>query len=336
MGNWYWIGVFAGLGVALGIAAAAAFAGRRWGLLAPFLAAALGVALGIVLADPEEAAGGGVGGILGAAGALQLVGGALGRGGTRVATGLLVAAGAVVVAALAFVPGLGYVEAVALPALGMRLRRRAESATPGCARSPATSRAEEARPDRHRRPHAGDARGRGREDGRSRAPLPHGARRVPAGGHDLPLADARLPLVARDRRAPRRPPHPSPRLVPPRRGAPRRVRVVVQRDPGGRDDSRHPRRGLQHERGAPLDGRSDGLRGARGRRPCDGSGEHGLLPGPGSARGHGPRSAPAGFRPESVLLLQPVRVGRDRCAARDPHARPRLGRRVRGRSGAGS
>jgi hypothetical protein len=125
MGNWYWVGVFAGLGVALGVAAAAALAGRRWSLLAPFLAAAVGVALGIAFADAEEAAGGGVGGVLGAAGSLQLVGGALGRGATRIATGLLVAVGAVVLAALAFVPGLGYVEAVVLPALGMRLRRRA-------------------------------------------------------------------------------------------------------------------------------------------------------------------------------------------------------------------
>lgn len=125
MGNWYWIGVFAGLGAALGIAAAAGLAGRRWGLLAPFLAAVIAIALGVAFADVEEAAGGGVGGILGAAGALQLVGGALGRGGTRVATGLLVLVGAALVGALAFVPVLGYVEALALPALGMRLRRRA-------------------------------------------------------------------------------------------------------------------------------------------------------------------------------------------------------------------
>ena len=125
MGSWYWIGVFAGLGVALGIAAAAGLAGRRTALLAPLLAAAIAVALGIALAGVGEAVGGGAGGILGAAGALQLVGGALGRGGTRVAMALLVVIGAAVVAALAFVPLVGYVEALALPALGLRLRRRA-------------------------------------------------------------------------------------------------------------------------------------------------------------------------------------------------------------------
>jgi hypothetical protein len=124
MGDWYTVGVFAGLGVALGIAAAAALAGRRVSMSAPFLAAAAGIALGVVFADAEEAAGGGVGGVLGAAGALELVRGALGRGGTRVATGLLVALAAAVVAALAFIPGVGYVEAVVLPALAARLRRR--------------------------------------------------------------------------------------------------------------------------------------------------------------------------------------------------------------------
>ncbi len=125
MGNWYWIGVFAGLGVAIGIAAAAALAGRRWGFFAPFLAAGMAVALGIGFADAEEAVGGGVGGFLGAAGALQLVGGALARGGTRLATGLLVLVAATLAAALAFVPGVGYAQALALPALGVRLRRRA-------------------------------------------------------------------------------------------------------------------------------------------------------------------------------------------------------------------
>ena len=124
MGNWYWVGVFAGLGVALGIAAAAGLAGRRVSMLAPFLAAAIAVALGIVFSGAEEAAGGGVGGIHGAACALKLVGGALGRGGTRIATAFLVVIAALIAAALAFVPGVGYVEAVALPALGMRLRRR--------------------------------------------------------------------------------------------------------------------------------------------------------------------------------------------------------------------
>ena len=124
MADWYSVGVFAGLGVAVGIAAVGLLGGRRIGLLAPLLAAALGAALGIVLADVEEAVAGGVGGLLGAVGSAQLVRGALVRGGTRAATAFFVLLGAVVVAVLALVPGVGYLEAIAVPALGLRLRRR--------------------------------------------------------------------------------------------------------------------------------------------------------------------------------------------------------------------
>jgi hypothetical protein len=92
-------------------------------LAAPILAAVVGFAL-VPFAELLEALAIVVGGILGALGALELVRGALGRGGTRLGTALFVLLGAVVVAALAFVPIVGYVEAVAVPALGMRLRKR--------------------------------------------------------------------------------------------------------------------------------------------------------------------------------------------------------------------
>ena len=125
MTDWYTVGLFAGLGVATGIAVVGVLGGRRAGSLAPVIAAVLGVALGLVLADVEEAVAGGIGGALGAFGAAQLVSGALRRGGTRLATGFLVVLGAVLVALLALVPAVGYVEAIAVPAFGMRLRRRA-------------------------------------------------------------------------------------------------------------------------------------------------------------------------------------------------------------------
>jgi hypothetical protein len=124
MTDWYTVGLFAGLGVALGIAVAGVFGNRRVTLVAPLLAAALGVALGVLLADLEEAVAAGVGGLLGGLGSIQLVKGALGRGGTRAATAFFVLLGAALVALLALVPGLGYLEAIAVPALGMRLRRR--------------------------------------------------------------------------------------------------------------------------------------------------------------------------------------------------------------------
>ena len=66
-----------------------------------------------------------VGAACGALGSAPLVAGTLRRGGTRGGTAALLVGAAVVVAALAFVPGVGYLEAVAVPLLGLRLRRRA-------------------------------------------------------------------------------------------------------------------------------------------------------------------------------------------------------------------
>jgi hypothetical protein len=121
MGSWYTIGLLAGVGAALGVLAS--------GLFPRLVAAALGaaaVAVGIGFArfDWDEAVAGAVGGVLGALGATIIVTGALRRGGTRGGTAVLVGLAAVVTAGLAFVPALGYLEAVVLPALALRLRRR--------------------------------------------------------------------------------------------------------------------------------------------------------------------------------------------------------------------
>lgn len=126
MGGWYTIGLATGLGVALGVLLSGALGSTRFGFpVALLLGAAAGAGLGLVLFGPPEALGGAVGGALGGAGAVELVRGALGRGGTRGATALLVAGGAVLLAALALIPLVGYVEAVVAPALAARLRRRA-------------------------------------------------------------------------------------------------------------------------------------------------------------------------------------------------------------------
>ena len=55
------------------------------------------------------------------------------------------------------------------------------------------------------------------------------ARPLPPRRLDVPVADAGLPRLDRDRRAPGRPRDPAPRLVAPRRAAARRVRLVVRR-----------------------------------------------------------------------------------------------------------
>jgi hypothetical protein len=121
MGAWYWIGVLAGVGVAFGLGAAVIV--PRWPVAA-LPAAGLGAVLALLVSHWPEAVGAGVGGVAGALGAAPVVAGALRRGGTRGGLALFVALGAVAVAALAFVPGVGYLEAVALPALGLRLRSR--------------------------------------------------------------------------------------------------------------------------------------------------------------------------------------------------------------------
>ena len=125
MGDVYWVGVFLGLGLGLGVVLAGLIGAGRLGFAAATaLGAGAGIALGLALAGTEDAIAGGVGGLLGAASARQLVSGTLRRGGARVATAVLVGLAGLLLAALAFVPLLGFVEALVLPALGARMRRR--------------------------------------------------------------------------------------------------------------------------------------------------------------------------------------------------------------------
>lgn len=121
MGAWYWIGVCAGLGAALGVLALALLRDAR---VAIPLAALIGGALGWALEDWTGVIAGAVGAALGALGSSPTLRGALARGGTRAGTALLVGVAALVLAALSFVPVLGYLIALALPVLGLRLRRR--------------------------------------------------------------------------------------------------------------------------------------------------------------------------------------------------------------------
>jgi hypothetical protein len=121
MGAWYTIGIVVGLGVAFGLVSAALVPRA---VVAALLAAVAGVVVGFLAFDWYQAVGGAVGGLLGGVGATPVVAGALRRGGTRGGTAVLVGAGALLVAGLAFVPVLGYLEAVVVPALGLRLRRR--------------------------------------------------------------------------------------------------------------------------------------------------------------------------------------------------------------------
>jgi hypothetical protein len=122
MGGWYWIGVLAGLGAALGVAAAGVV--LRWPFAAA-IAAVGGAAIGFGVFQWDEALAGALGGVAGAFGVAPLVNGALRRGGTRLGLAVFALLGALVAVGIAFIPILGYVEAVLLPGVGLRSRRRA-------------------------------------------------------------------------------------------------------------------------------------------------------------------------------------------------------------------
>jgi hypothetical protein len=128
MGSWYWIGVSVGLGAGAGVLVAGLSARVVAAVLVVAAAAGIGLGFAVDAWQPGglgDVIGGGAGGLSGSFGAVQIVRGALRRGGTRAGTALLVAAAALVVAGLAWVPVVGYLEALALPALAARLRRRA-------------------------------------------------------------------------------------------------------------------------------------------------------------------------------------------------------------------
>jgi hypothetical protein len=128
MGAWYWIGVSAGLGAGAGVLLAGIAA--RASVVAVVLAGLAGVGIGFAVDAWQpgglgDVVGGAIGGFLAALGAVVIVRGALRRGGTAGGTATLVAGAALVAAGLAFVPVVGYLEALALPLLAQRLRRRA-------------------------------------------------------------------------------------------------------------------------------------------------------------------------------------------------------------------
>lgn len=121
MGAWYTIGILAGLGAAIGVAATGAL---RRPPLAIVVAAVIAVAIGFAFWQWDEAVAGLVGAVCGALGSAPLVAGTLRRGGTPGGTALILGLAALAGAALAFVPVVGYLEALAVPVLGARLRRR--------------------------------------------------------------------------------------------------------------------------------------------------------------------------------------------------------------------
>jgi hypothetical protein len=121
MGDWYTIGILVGLGASIGLAATGLL---RRAAIAFVVAAVVAAGIGFLFWQWDEAAGGVVGAACGAFGSAPLVAGTLRRGGTRGGTATLLGLAGLVGAALAFIPVVGYLEALAVPVLGARLRRR--------------------------------------------------------------------------------------------------------------------------------------------------------------------------------------------------------------------
>lgn len=125
MGGWYTIGLCLGLGLGLSVAITGILGSHVLGIgAAAVVGAALGGAIGWLIAGNPETIAGVVGGILGALSAAAVVVGALRRGATRFGVGAYMGALGVLVCLIALVPLAGYVLAVALPLLAVRMRGR--------------------------------------------------------------------------------------------------------------------------------------------------------------------------------------------------------------------
>ena len=125
MGAWYTIGLCLGLGLGFGVVLSGLLSANRIAVgVAVVLGAALGAAAGYAIGEVPEIVAGAAGGVVGALCAAAVAQGALRRGATRLGLGAYIGAAGVVVLLLALVPVVGYLAAVALPLLALRMRGR--------------------------------------------------------------------------------------------------------------------------------------------------------------------------------------------------------------------
>jgi hypothetical protein len=120
------IGIAAGIGTAIGLAAGGALARSD---RAPFLAAAValvgGGVIGWLVFDWKAGLVGGIAGALSGFGAGTFARGAVRRGGTPGGTAVILVGAALLALALSFIPIVGFLEAIAIPVVGLRSRQRA-------------------------------------------------------------------------------------------------------------------------------------------------------------------------------------------------------------------
>jgi hypothetical protein len=120
------IGMAAGAGVALGLVAAGVFArSGRAPVLAAVAALVGGGLIGWLVFDWKAGVVGAVAGALSGFGAGTFARGAVRRGGTPGGTATILVAAAVLALAVSFIPIVGFVEAIAIPVVGLRSRQRA-------------------------------------------------------------------------------------------------------------------------------------------------------------------------------------------------------------------
>ena len=125
MGNWYTVGLCLGLGLALGVVVSGILGSNVIGVGAgAAVGAAIGVGIGLLVGETEEAIACAIGVVIGSLSAAVAVRGSLRRGATRFGTGAYLSAVGILLALLALVPVVGYVAAVGVPALAVRMRGR--------------------------------------------------------------------------------------------------------------------------------------------------------------------------------------------------------------------
>jgi hypothetical protein len=125
VGAWYTIGLSLGLGLGVGVILSALLGVNTVGVAVALVSgAAAGALVGVAVGGSLETIAGGIGGLLGALSAAAVVFGAMRRGATRLGLASFVGLGGVLVALVGLIPILGYVEAVALPVLAVRMRGR--------------------------------------------------------------------------------------------------------------------------------------------------------------------------------------------------------------------
>jgi hypothetical protein len=125
MGAWYTIGLSLGLGLGFGVILAGLLAVNAVGAgTAAAVGAAAGAVVGFGIGELPETIAGGAGGLVGALSAGAVVHGAMRRGATRLGIAAYLGAAGVLVLLVAFIPVAGYLAALVLPALAVRMRGR--------------------------------------------------------------------------------------------------------------------------------------------------------------------------------------------------------------------